>query len=150
MLMELRYNELRLDNELTQDEVAKVLKVKRSAYSKWELGINDMPLDKTNDLANFYHVKIDYLLGLSNIHYIVENNLDIDWNKLVERLIELRKSNNYTQEYLSKKLGFPQRTYSNYETGTRRPTTFKLLSVAQFFNISMDYLTGRVDNKNIK
>ena len=123
MLMELRYNELRLDNELTQDEVAKILKVKRSAYSKWELGI---------------------------IHYIVEDNLDIDWNKLSERLIELRKSNNYTQEYLSKKLGFPQRTYSNYETGTRRPTTFKLLSVAQFFNVSMDYLTGRVDNKNIK
>ena len=121
--MELRYNELRLDNELTQDEVAKILKVKRSAYSKWELGI---------------------------IHYIVEDNLDIDWNKLSERLIELRKSNNYTQEYLSKKLGFPQRTYSNYETGTRRPTTFKLLSVAQFFNVSMDYLTGRVDNKNIK
>lgn len=148
--MKLRYNELRIDNELTQNEIAQVLKIKRSTYSKWELGINDMPLDKTNDLANFYHVRIDYLLGLSNIHYIVKNNLDINWNKLTERLVNLRKNNNYTQEYLSKKLGFHKRTYSNYETGTRRPTAFKLLSVAQFFKVSMDYLIGRVDDKNIK
>ena len=51
---------------------------------------------------------------------------------------------------LSKKLGFPQTTYSQYESGKRKPTTMKLLVVAQYYNVSFDYLVGRSQNKDIK
>ena len=65
-------------------------------------------------------------------------------------LYELRKGTNLSQDVLSKKLGFPQTTYSQYESGKRKPTTMKLLVVAQYYNVSFDYLVGRSQNKDIK
>ena len=144
-----KIKDLREDNDITQEEIAKHLKTERSTYSNWENGHYDMPLDKCNELANYYHVTIDYLLGLSNNHKYIEETKKIDWNILCERLRLTRKERGYTQAHLGEKIGFHQKTYSNFEVGTNRPTTFKLLIIAQFYNVSMDYLVGRCDNPNI-
>lgn len=148
--MSLRYAELRLDAEKRQGDIAEILNVKTNTYSKWENCINDMSIEKCNDLANYYHTTMDYMLGLSNIRIVINNILDIDWNVLCKRLYELRKGTNLSQDVLSKKLGFPQTTYSQYESGKRKPTTMKLLVVAQYYNVSFDYLVGRSQNKDIK
>lgn len=145
-----RYEEIRLDFEKRQGDIAEVLGVKRNTYSKWENCINDMPLEKCNELANYYHTSMDYLLGLSNIQVNIEEILEINWDILSKRIYELRINNGFTQQEISTKLGFPQTTYSGYETGNRKPTTLKLLVIAQFYNISSDYLLGRTDNKEIK
>lgn len=147
--MSLRYEDLRLDAEKKQGEIAEILNVKRNTYSKWENCINDMPIEKTNELANYYHTTLDYLLGLSNIHKTVDKKLSVDWSILTTRLLDLRKSNMLSQNVLSKKLGFPQTTYSQYETGIRKPTTMKLLLIAQFYNVSFDYLVGRINDPEI-
>ena len=42
------------------------LKVLENNYSKWERGVTDIPLLKSNVLANFYDCSLDYLFGLSN------------------------------------------------------------------------------------
>lgn len=144
--MSLRYEDLRLDAEKKQGEIAEILNVKRNTYSKWENCINDMPIEKTNELANYYHTTIDYLLGLSNIRKTINKNLSVNWNVLIVRLLELRKDNMLSQDVLSKKLGFPQTTYSQYERGIRRPTTMKLLLIAQFYDVSFDYLIGRTND----
>ena len=68
----IRYKELRLDKDLTQREISAILNVKRATYSKWEDCINDMPLEKCNEIANYYHTTLDYILGLSNNHTYVE------------------------------------------------------------------------------
>ena len=141
-----KIKDLREDNDITQEKIAKFLNTERSTYSNWENGHFDMPLDKCNELANYYHVTIDYLLGLSNNHKYVEDSKDIDWAILSERLKKEIKSKNFSQSYVGKKIGFPQVTYSNFERGFRKPTTFKLLIIAQFYNVSMDYLVGRCDN----
>lgn len=147
--MSLRYEDLRLDAEKKQGEIAEILNVKRNTYSKWENCINDMPIEKTNELANYYHTTLDYILGLSNVHKTVNKKLLIDWNVLIIRLLELRKASMLTQDVLSKKLGFPQTTYSQYERGIRKPTTMKLLLIAQFYNVSFDYLVGRTNDPKI-
>ena len=147
--MSLRYEDLRLDAEMKQGEIAEILNVKRNTYSKWENCINDMPIEKTNELANYYHTTIDYLLGLSNVRKTVNEKLLVDWNVLMNRLLELRKTNMLSQDVLSKKLGFPQTTYSQYERGIRRPTTMKLLLISQFYNVSFDYLIGRTNDLKI-
>ena len=147
--MSLRYAELRQDMEKRQGDIAEYLNVKRNTYSKWENYINDMPIEKCNDLANYYHVSIDYLLGLSNQKKKVNDNLKVNWELLSKRLSELRKDANLSQEKLSAKLGFPQTTYSQYENGTRKPTVLKLLVVAQYYNVSFDYLVGRTNNSNL-
>lgn len=145
-----RYEELRLDLELKQGDIANILNVKRNTYSKWENCINDMPLDKSNDLANHYQTSLDYLLGLSHIRNFIPENNKIDYKILSERLLKLRKDSKLTQEELSNKLGFLQRTYAYYESGERIPTTLKLLVIAQYYGVSSDYLVGRSNIKEIK
>lgn len=147
--MTLRYEELRLDAEKKQGDIAEVLLVKRNTYSKWENLINDMPLEKCNELANYYKTTLDYVLGLSNVREYIDISLSIDWKLVSERLTELRHSKNLTETELSGKIGFAQTTYSHYEIGKRRPTTMKLLSIAQYYNVSVDYIVGRTNNKKI-
>lgn len=145
-----RYEELRLDSELDQIDIAKVLKVKRNTYSKWENCINDMPLEMSNSLSNYYETSMDYLLGLSHKRSHLTERNTIDYSLLSKRILSLRKQNKLTQEELSDKLGFTQRAYAYYENGERIPKTLKLLIIAQFYNVSSDYLLGRTDDKEIK
>ncbi len=144
----IRLEELRLDLNLKQKDIANILKVKRNTYSKWETAINDISLEICNELANFYNVSMDYLLGLTNYSENTSGKLNL--NLLPNRLTEERKIRGLSQQELGDKVGFTQRAYSNYETGTRVITTLKLLAIAQFYNISIDYLVGRTPIKEIK
>lgn len=61
-----RIRELREDNDLSQKEVAKVLNIDQSNYSKIELGKLTLKDDILIKLAKYYCTSIDYLLGLTN------------------------------------------------------------------------------------
>ena len=146
---ETRLSDLRIDNDLKQKDIMEILNTTRSTYSQWELGINDIPILKANELANFYKVSLDYLLGISNINFQTERK-EIDFELMQKRMRELRRELNQTQETVGKKIGFDQRLYAHYEKGTRIPKTFKLMYIAKYFNVSIDYLTGRSDIKDRK
>lgn len=57
-----RIRDLREDHDLKQINVAQVLNMSQTGYSKYETGENDVPTHVLIKLANFYHVSIDYLL----------------------------------------------------------------------------------------
>lgn len=59
-----RLRDLREDHDLTQKDVAKYLGIQQTTYSKYELGKINIPLDLLINLANLYHVSVDYILGL--------------------------------------------------------------------------------------
>lgn len=148
-IKENRLEELRLDNDLKQKEIANKLNISGKNYSNWERGVTDIPLVKSNDLANYYDCSLDYLFGLSNTKKINERKT-IDLKLLSKRLLETRKERNLTQEQLSQDVGYHQRTYAHYENGSRIPTSFKLFYIALYHNVSLDYLVGRSDIKEIK
>ena len=58
-----RIRDLREDNDLTQTQVAKMLGMSQTGYSKYETGENDIPTQVLIKLADFYKTSIDYLLG---------------------------------------------------------------------------------------
>lgn len=58
-----RLKEIREDNDLSQKDIAKILNTTQQQYSKYELGIRVIPLEKINILASFYNTSIDYLFG---------------------------------------------------------------------------------------
>ena len=58
-----RIRDLREDKDLNQTEVAKMLGMSQTGYSKYETGENDIPTDILIKLADFYDVSIDYLLN---------------------------------------------------------------------------------------
>ncbi len=62
-----RLKEIREDKSLTQSDIAKVLSTTQQQYSKYELGIQIIPLEKINILANYYNTSIDYLVGRTDI-----------------------------------------------------------------------------------
>lgn len=62
-----RLKEIREDNGYTQKDIAKVLNTTQQQYSKYELGIQIIPLEKINILANLYQTSIDYLIGRTDV-----------------------------------------------------------------------------------
>ncbi|WP_299144788.1 helix-turn-helix domain-containing protein [uncultured Dialister sp.] len=55
---------LRQSNNLSQTDVAKVLHCSQAAYGMYELGKRKISADKLLVLAQYYHVSVDYLVGL--------------------------------------------------------------------------------------
>lgn len=55
---------LRIDNDLYQKDVAKILGIDQQYYSKYETGKNELPLRHLMTLCKFYGVSADYILGL--------------------------------------------------------------------------------------
>lgn len=61
-----RIEDLRIDHDLTQQQVADILNCKREVYRRYEKGIRELPLSYAIVLAQYYHVTLDYLVGLSD------------------------------------------------------------------------------------
>lgn len=64
---------------------------------------------------------------------------------LKERLLDLRASNRLSQRQLAEMLGLPRGTYTHYELGRRTPDLLTLMKIADYYRISLDYLTGYTD-----
>ena len=58
----LRLREIREDKDISQGEIARFLKVTQPQYSRYESGINTIPIEKLDKLASFYNTSTDYLL----------------------------------------------------------------------------------------
>ena len=61
-------------------------------------------------------------------------------------LKKLRKSHGYTQISVQMKTGIEQALLSKFETGERIPPTETLLKLADFYNVSIDYILCRTEN----
>lgn len=62
-----RIEDLRVDHDLTQTQVARVLECNREVYRRYEKGIREIPVWALIRLAEYYDCSVDYLLGVSNI-----------------------------------------------------------------------------------
>lgn len=60
-----RIRELREDNDLLQKDLAKILNCTQVAYSRYELGLRDIPTEVLIILAKYYNTSTDYILGLT-------------------------------------------------------------------------------------
>ena len=61
-----RLRDLREDKDMTQTQIAKMLGMSQTGYSKYETGENDIPTEILIKLARFYNTSIDYILGETN------------------------------------------------------------------------------------
>ena len=63
-----------------------------------------------------------------------------------DKLKECRKNQNKTQKDVASYLGISERGYQNYEIGKREPNHETTIKLADYFEVSTDYLLGRSDN----
>lgn len=75
-------------------------------------------------------------------------------SKFSERLKKIRDNRKdidkkWTQKYVADKIGVARETYTGYERGTKTPPFETINRIADLFNVTTDYLTGRSDNPNL-
>lgn len=66
------------------------------------------------------------------------------------RLKEIRKARGISQLKLAMDLNMAQNTISRYETGEREPGITELITLADYFRVSVDYLLGRTNNPSMQ
>jgi len=59
-----KLKELRIDNDLTQAEIADIIQVSQTYYSMYELGKRKLPIEHLQKLCLHYKVSADYIIGL--------------------------------------------------------------------------------------
>ena len=65
--------------------------------------------------------------------------------KFNERLKNERKSQKLTQQFVAAEIGISVRAYQQYEQGLYEPNIEKLIQLADLFDVTVDFLIGRVD-----
>lgn len=61
-----RIRDLRNDADMTQAEIADILKTSQRVYSRYETGVTELPLRHLITLCQYYNVSADYILGFTN------------------------------------------------------------------------------------
>ena len=138
--------QLREDNGLTQSDIASILGISRGLYSQYEIADKIIPIQHLNTLSNYFLVSIDYLLGFSNSKDNANKKVLLDNSKIGIRLKEFRKENKLTQEKLANILHTTYSVISSYEKGKTLILTSFLCVICKKYNISADYLLGKIDN----
>lgn len=67
--------------------------------------------------------------------------------KLAERLRELRKERTLRQEHVAVALDISMSAYCNYEQGKREPTASVIIRMADYYDVTTDYLLGRSNER---
>lgn len=129
--------------EMTQEELGYIFGVSRKTISGWETASDPIPFNKLIKFCNLYHYSLDFVLGLTRNND--KNNIEIkvDKKEIGNKLKELRKSLNLSQQKFANKCGLSQTTYSHYETGFNLITTMTAYSICKTYKISLDWLCGR-------
>ncbi len=78
-----RIKDLRLSKHLTQKELAKLLNVKPTTVSGWELGRNEPSIETLRELAHIFNVSVDYMAGANEMHTTDKKSIDLETDPVV-------------------------------------------------------------------
>jgi transcriptional regulator with XRE-family HTH domain len=160
----------------SQKELADFLNTKTSTINGWKQPNRNPSSDMIVPICKFFNISTYYFLtghtdyinyqdnsnGSLLIHEEIipredEPNIsdckqDIMFNRDIfsKRLLELRNKNNIMANDIATSIGISKQAYSQYEKQLSTPSVNALISIARYFDVSLDYLTGLSDNPNIE
>ena len=137
---------LREEQNKTQQEIASILGIARQTYNHYEIQDSIIPLKHLNNLANYYNVSIDYIFELTKQRRYSNFKKEININLSKERLKAFRKEQKLTQVKLANILNTFHTVIVDYEHGKNLIATPFLYTICKKYNISADYLLGKIDN----
>lgn len=143
----MRLKEIREANGHKQYSISKELGIARGTYACWEIEQDIIPLKRLNDFCNICNVSIDYALDLTNINNYKNSKKKINITKSKERIKEIRKINKDTQANIAKEFNIDRSLISKYEKGVSLMSTSYLINYSHKYNISCDYLLGKIEEK---
>ena len=137
---------LREEQNKTQQEIASILGIARQTYNHYEIQDSIIPLKHLNNLANYYNVSIDYIFELTKQRKYSNFKKEININLSKERLKAFRKEQKITQVKLANILNTFHTVIVDYEHGKNLIATPFLYTICKKYNISADYLLGKIND----
>lgn len=144
----IKLKDIRTYEGLTQSEIAKVLGINKKTYGLYENQFKVIPLYHLNTLSNYYNISVDYIFGFTDIKCYENYNkiLIIDKKLIGSNLKTFREENKLTLVKLAEILNTSHSTLSAYEHGKTLILTSFIYIICKKYNISADYLLGKVDS----
>lgn len=136
--------DLREEKNIKQYELAKILNISAKLYNMYETQYKIIPLNYLTKTAEYFGISIDYLLGLSNVK-TYNNPNTINKINFSERLKSLRKDIGLSQKAFANSIKISQSIISDLERRNRFISTPFLYQICKKYNISADYLLGKID-----
>ena len=129
--------DLREEKNLKVKDVAGALGVVSSVYSEWENNKLSLPTRRIYQLANYYEVNIDYMLGLTDKRIHIKTKKDI------------RKSLNMSMRDLAGSFNTTSSAISNYENCKYLILGSLLIELSKISGYSIDWILGRSKDKYV-
>lgn len=148
-----KLRELREQRGWTQLYAAKIFGITNGALSNYERDERMPDAKMLKKFAEVYEVSLDYLLDNEptekSTDDIIGEPAGMKIKSIIgERIKELREKQGLTQKELATFLGISDRAVGYYEKEERTPPPDMLQKIADFFDVSVDYLLGRTDLPN--
>lgn len=145
-----KLEQLREEHELTKTKLAQILGVSDSIYCRWENNICSIPTKRIYQLANYYEINIDYLIGFVNERKKIKSSDKINKELVSNRVRNMIKIYGKSLEALADELGTSKSTISAYQTGKTLILYTFLMHLCKSTNCSVDWILGRQENMYIK
>lgn len=137
-----RLKDIRIENDLTQAQMANILNTTQTSYNRWENNVELISLKKLTNVCNYFNTSLDYIIGITR-NNIGNGKHDLDYKVVGNNIRIFRKENNLSQKDLAILLNTSQSTISAYEAGKTIILTAFALEIVKKYNISLDWLCGR-------
>ncbi len=136
----MRLKNLREMHGLTQSAAGALIGEPVGNYQNYEYGDSNPSIEQLIIFAKQFHTSIEYITrGKENATvYLIEGI------SFKERLKELRKKHNLTQQQLAAMLNMKPQNYQKYEYGITVPTIGRIMQLADIFGVTMDDMVGRI------
>ena len=134
---------IREENDIKQKDIAKELNVSQPNYARWESKAKIIPLEKLNELCNYFEINMDYIVGFSKNRIKMLNNNRLDRKIIGQNIKKIRLDNNITQKELATMLNTTQSVISAYEAGNTLILTAFAIELCLKYHVSLDKLCNR-------
>lgn len=128
--------------EKNQSYMAKYLNIARTTYTDYELNESTPPIERLCDLAIFYNVSLDYILGLNKNKKPYGKMSKFNRQTFKKNIKSVRKFLHYTQKELATLIPCHQATITRYENGQTNIQLDFLVKLSNLTNIPTDYIVG--------
>ena len=134
---------IREENDIKQKDIAKELNVSQPNYARWESKAKIIPLEKLNELCNYFEINMYYIVGFSKNRIKMLNNNRLDRKIIGQNIKKIRLDNNITQKELATMLNTTQSVISAYEAGNTLILTAFAIELCLKYHVSLDKLCNR-------
>lgn len=152
-IMAHRIKEMRTSANLTQAQLGDFIGLSKQAINDIEQGRRQTTITKVIAIARQFNTTVEYLTGETDDPMRKFEMPFIEQPFWVEKMISfgqhlrnIRQSHNYTQKHIAEAIKITERNYQRYETDNQRPSFDMLIALADYFDVSLDYLVGRSDD----